>query len=148
MKGTVETIMTREPVALEPSSTCGEAATLMKQQDCGSLPIVRDGRLVGIITDRDIVVRAVAAGEDPKTLRVSEIMTADPITIAPNTSIDEASRLMAERQVRRLPVVADGRLVGIVVLAQLARSEDERLAGETLKDVSERPSGLGSHGRG
>jgi CBS domain-containing protein len=148
MKGTVERIMTREPASLEPSSTCGEAATLMKQQDCGSLPIVLDGRLVGIITDRDIVVRAVAAGKDPKTLRVSEIMTADPITIAPDASIDEATQLMAERQVRRLPVVADGRLVGIVVLAQLARSEDERLAGETLKEVSERPSGLGSHGRG
>jgi len=148
MNGNVDRIMTREPAVLEPSSTCGEAATLMKQEDCGSLPVVDGGRLVGIITDRDIVVRAVAAGKDPKTLRVSEIMTADPITIGPDTSIDEASRLMAERQVRRLPVVADGRLVGIVVLAQLARSEDDGLTGETLKEVSERPSGLGSHGRG
>ncbi len=144
----VSDIMTREPSTLAPKATLGEAATIMRQEDCGSVPVVDGGRLVGIVTDRDIVVHVVAAGKDPKTASVSEAMTADPVTIAPGASIDEAQRVMADRQIRRLPVVEDGRLVGLVVIGQLARRDDARDVGETLKDVSEKESGRSSHGRG
>lgn len=144
----VREIMTREPSTLAPSSTIGEAATIMRQDDCGSVPIVEGGRLVGIITDRDIVIRVVAGGKDPKSTRVSDAMTADPMTVAPDASVDEARTVMAERQVRRLPVVEDGRLVGLVVIGQVARRDDAKEVGETLKEVSEKMSGRSSHGRG
>ena len=144
----VKELMTQDPATLGPNATIGEAATLMKQEDCGSIPIVDDGRLVGIVTDRDIVVRAIAAGREPKRTRISEIMSADPITVRPDDSVDDAEQAMRERQVRRLPVVEDGRLVGIIVTAQLARNESERETGETIKDISEPASGRGSHARG
>lgn len=144
----VRDIMTSEPSTLTPQSTLGEAATLMKQEDCGSLPIMDGGRLVGIVTDRDIVVRAIAGGKDPKTSKVSEIMSADPVTVSPDTSVDEVQRIMSERQVRRLPVVEDGRLVGIVVIGQIAHSDHPEDVGETLKEVSEKSSQRGSHARG
>jgi CBS domain-containing protein len=142
-------VMTREPATLAPQATLGEAATLMKQEDCGSIPIVEDGRLVGIVTDRDIVIRAVAAGKDPRTAAVSEVMSADPVHIAPDTDVEEASKIMADRQIRRLPVVEDGKLVGILVIGQVARREpDEERTGETLKEISQPRSGRGSHARG
>lgn len=142
-------LMTREPATLAPDASCAEAATLMRQEDCGSIPIVDGSRLVGIVTDRDIVIRCVAAGKDPKTMPVSAVMSADPITISPDTDIDDASDLMADRQVRRLPVVDGGKLVGILVIGQIARREpDEEQTGETLKEISEPKSGLGSHARG
>lgn len=144
----VREIMTREPSTLSPASTIGEAATIMRQDDCGSVPIVEGGRLVGIITDRDIVIRILAGGKDPKTAHVSEAMTADPVTVGPDASLDEAQKVMAERQVRRLPVVENGRLVGLVVIGQVARRDDARDVGETLKDVSQKTSGRSSHARG
>jgi CBS domain-containing protein len=120
----------------------------MKQEDCGSIPVVEGGRLVGIVTDRDIVVRGVAAGKDPKTQRVSEIMSADPVAIGPNDDLSDAENIMGDRQIRRLPVVEDGKLVGILVTAQIARAGSERTTGETLKEISEPTSGRGSHARG
>ena len=144
----VSEIMTREPSTLAPSSTIGEAATIMRQDDCGSVPIVDSGRLVGIITDRDIVVRVLAGGKDPKTTRVSDAMTADPVTVSPETSVDEAQKVMADRQVRRLPVVEDGRLVGLVVIGQVARRDSAKDVGQTLKEVSEKTTGRSSHARG
>ena len=145
----VKELMTAEPVTLAPDATLGEAATLMKQEDCGSIPIVQGGRLVGIVTDRDIVVRAIASGKDPRSTRVSEVMSADPVTIGPEDDAKDAERLMAERQIRRLPVADDGKLVGILVIGQLARRErHEEKVGETLKEISEPKSGRGSHARG
>lgn len=144
----VSEIMTREPSTLAPTSTIGEAATIMRQDDCGSVPIVDGGRVIGIITDRDIVVRVLAAGKDPKTTRVSDAMTADPVTVGPDASVDEAQKVMADRQVRRLPVVEAGRLVGLVVIGQVARRDDVKDVGRTLKDVSEKTTGRSSHGRG
>jgi CBS domain-containing protein len=145
----VNELMTREPATLGPGATLGEAATLMRQEDCGSIPIVQDGRLIGIVTDRDIVVRAIAAGKDPRTTKVSEIMSADPVTVSPDDQVSDAETLMADRQIRRLPVCDDGKLVGILVIGQLARRErDEEKVGETLKEISEPKSGRGSHARG
>jgi CBS domain-containing protein len=144
----VRDLMTAEPASCVPEDVLAQAATLMRQEDCGSIPVVRDGALVGIVTDRDIVVRGIAGGKDPKTTPVSEVMSADPITIGPDAEAAEAAKVMAERQVRRLPVVEDGRLIGIVVTAQLARNEPLREVGETVKDISEPASGRGSHARG
>jgi CBS domain-containing protein len=140
--------MTREPTTVEPSATLGEVATLMKQHDCGSIPVVDGGRLVGIVTDRDLVIRGIAAGTDPKTQRVSKVMSADPVTIGPDEDISAAEKLMADRQIRRLPVVEKGKLVGIIVTAQIARAGNERAVGATLKEISESRSARGSHASG
>jgi CBS domain-containing protein len=144
----VRELMTKQPTTVEPNATLGEVATLMKQEDCGSIPVVEAGRLVGIVTDRDIVIRGVAAGVDPKTQRVSKVMSSDPVTIGADDDIDEAEKKMADRQIRRLPVVEGGKLVGIIVTAQIARAGNERKVGETLKEISEPTSGRGSHARG
>lgn len=144
----VSDLMTREPACCRPDDACARAAMLMREEDCGSIPVVEDGRLVGIVTDRDITVRCVAAGHDPKTTRVSEVMSADPICVAPDTSADEAEKVMADRQVRRLPVVDAGRLVGIVVTAQLARTAKPTEVGKTIKGISGPASGRASHARG
>ena len=144
----VRELMTTEPITVEPDATLGEVATLMKQEDCGSIPVVEAGRLVGIVTDRDIVIRGVAGGTDPKTQRVSTIMSADPVTIGADDDVTEAEKVMADRQIRRLPVVENGKLVGIIVTAQIARAADKRKVGETIKEISEPTSGRASHARG
>jgi len=144
----VRDLMTSDPATVGPDDVVAQAATLMKDEDCGSLPVVKDARLVGIVTDRDITVRSVAAGADPKRQKISEVMSADPITVAPDSEADEAAKIMAEFQVRRLPVVEDGRLLGIVVTAQLARRESAGKMGSTIKEISEPASGRGSHARG
>jgi CBS domain-containing protein len=120
----------------------------MKQEDCGAIPVVDGGRLVGIVTDRDIVVRAIAAGKDPKTTKVRDIMSADPITVAPQDDVKMAEERMRERQVRRLPVVDQGRLVGILVTAQIARRDRASEVGETMEAISRPSDGRASHARG
>jgi CBS domain-containing protein len=145
----VKELMTPRPTVVRPEDTASQAATLMKQNDCGAIPVVADGgKLVGIVTDRDIVLRVVAAGKDPRSTPVSAVMTADPATVSPDSGSDDAEKLMADHQVRRLPVVEGGRLVGILVTAQLARRENARDVGETIKGISEPKSGRGSHARG
>ena len=132
----VNELMTRDPATVQPGSTATEAAALMKSKDCGSLPIVEGGKVVGIVTDRDIVLRVVAAKKDPATVKISEIMTKGPATIGPEATAADASKLMSDKQVRRLPVVENGKLVGMLVIGQLARHESNSAAGDTLKDVS------------
>ncbi len=144
----VRDLMTSSPATVGPDEPCAQAATLMREEDCGSIPVVRDGKLVGIVTDRDITIRAVAAGKDPRSTPVSEVMSADPVTVTPDTEANDAARLMAEFQVRRLPVVEDGRLCGILVTAQLARRESKGEVGETIREISEPASGRASHARG
>ena len=144
----VKELMTSNPTVVKPEDTVAQAATLMKQEDCGALPVVANGKLVGIITDRDIVIRAIAAGKDARSTKISEVMTADPVTISSDSSDDEAEKLMAKSQVRRLPVVDNGKLAGILVTAQLARRGNTSELGETIRGISEPKSGKGSHARG
>jgi len=121
----VSDIMTRDVCLVTPQQTLREAAELMERHDVGSLPVQDNDRLVGMLTDRDIVVRAIARGQGPET-PVREAMTADIKYCYEDQDVDEVSRNMADLEIRRLPVVnRDKRLVGIVSLANVAHSEDD-----------------------
>src|SRR5687767_14073264 len=113
-------IMTANPKVGRPDDAVHQVARMMRDEDVGSIPIVDGDRLVGIITDRDIAVKVVADGMDPKQAIVRDFMSTDPVTGAPEMSDHEALMLMGREQIRRLPVVDRGRLVGIVALGDLA----------------------------
>jgi CBS domain-containing protein len=137
MGKTVQEVMTSDPSTVESSSPIVAAAEIMRNEDVGSVPVLEDGRLAGIVTDRDIVLRVVADGRDARAITVGEIASRQVTTIAPDQSLDEAARLMAQNQVRRLPVAEeDGRLVGIVAQADVARSEDPTRSGEMVEEIS------------
>src|SRR2546428_12254166 len=116
------------------SQTLHQVARVMKDEDVGSLPVVEDGSLVGVVTDRDIVVRAVAEGRDPDTVTVGEVLSRDPVTIEPDQTLDQALQLMAQHQVRRLPVVDGGELVGVVAQADVAQKASEKETGELVEE--------------
>jgi CBS domain-containing protein len=132
-------IMTRDVEVIHPDIMLEAAAARMDALNVGSLPVCDGDRLLGLITDRDIVVRATAAGSDPKTTRVRDAMTTDVIYGYDDQDVTSATRLMEEKQIRRLPVLNRGnRLVGIVSLGDLAvDTGNERLAGEALKQISD-----------
>jgi CBS domain-containing protein len=133
----VREVMTADPKTIEPSTPVADAAKLMRDQDVGPIPIVENGSLTGILTDRDIVLRVVAEGKDPSSTTAGEVASRDLVTIDPEQTMDEALRLMAQHQVRRLPVAEeDGRLVGIVAQADVARSADDRSTGEVVEEIS------------
>jgi CBS domain-containing protein len=129
--------MTPGVSSVAPSDSVTKAAQAMQEQDVGSLPVVEGERVVGIVTDRDIVVRAVAKGVDPQTLTVGDVASSDLVTVEPDDDLDEALALMARHRVRRLPVVEDGRLVGVVAQADVALEAKEKDAGEMLADISQ-----------
>jgi CBS domain-containing protein len=142
----VEDLMTPDPACCTPDDPVTVAARLMIEHDCGAIPVVEDAnsrKLVGIITDRDIVVRVVAEDNDPAEMPVELVMSTDLVKIGTGTGVEECAQLMAENRIRRLPVVDEaGRLVGIVAQADLARASaqqpelEEDLA-EMLEEVSE-----------
>ena len=135
----VKDIMTRDVRAIHVDECLEAAAAAMALLDVGPLPVHDDEKLVGVLTDRDIVVRAVATGMDPIQTRVGQVMTPAVVSCYENHDVKEAARLMEEHQVRRLMVLdRDGQLVGIVSLGDLAvGTGDEQLAGEVLEVVSE-----------
>jgi CBS domain-containing protein len=134
----VRDLMTSDPRTVEPSTTIVEAARAMKDEDVGPLPIADGNRLVGILTDRDIAVRVVAEGKDPQSTTVEEIASRDLVTVDPDQGLDEAMRLMAKHQVRRLPVCEeDGRLVGILAQADVAREVGDQPTGEVVEHISQ-----------
>ena len=138
MAQSIREAMSSNPRSVQPTTTVAEAAKLLKSEDVGSLPIVEGERLVGMVTDRDIVIRAIAEGKDPQSTQVSEIASSDLVTIDPQQDLDEALRLMARHQVRRLPVVEeDGRLVGILAQADVAIEADAAKTGEVVQDISQ-----------
>ena len=101
----VRKIMTADPVSVEPDTTLEEIATLMKEQDIGAVPVVEDGELCGIVTDRDIVVRCIAAGQDATECTAEDVMSTEIQSLGPDASVDEVARLMGDLQIRRLPIV-------------------------------------------
>jgi CBS domain-containing protein len=135
----VREIMTRGVECVAPDNTLQEAAAKMKARDIGPLPVCEGDRLVGMITDRDITVRATAEGEDPLTILVRDIMTPEAVYCFEDQDVTEAARLMKDKQIRRVLVLSrDQRLVGIVSLGDLAvDTGDEELSGQTLEAVSE-----------
>ena len=119
-----------------------EAAQLMASEDVGSLPILDGEQLAGMVTDRDIVIRAVAKGKDPKGMPVREVASRDLVTVHASDDLSDALLLMASHQVRRLPVVDDGNtLVGIVSQADVAFEAKEKAVGEMVEDISKSPTG-------
>jgi len=140
MAESVRDAMTEDPRSIGPSVSVVEAARLMREGDIGSLPITDDEKLVGMITDRDITTRVVAEGSDPKVTSVSDVYSRDLISVEPDEGIEEALRLMAHHQVRRLPVVENGRLVGIVAQADIALREKEKTS-ELVEAISEPSEG-------
>jgi len=120
----VSELMTQNPVTVRPDQSLRDVALLMRQNDCGCVPVrdTGDGRLIGVVTDRDIVTRAIAAGRNGETT-IRDVMTKDPACCGPDDSIDRVEAIMSERQVRRVPVIdGKGRIVGIVAQADLARA--------------------------
>jgi len=131
--------MTAGCECISPESTLQEAAQRMKDLDVGPLPICRNDRLAGMLTDRDIVLRAVATGADPKTTRVADVMTPHVEYCFEDEDVEQAAGRMRDKQIRRLVVLnRDKRLVGIVSLGDLAvDARDEQLVGATLEGISE-----------
>lgn len=132
-------VMTRHIQDVRPEATLKWAAEAMRSLDVGALPVSDNNRLVGMITDRDITVRAVADGRDPNDAKVRDAMTGELVYCYEDESVERAAKLMEERQIRRLPVMdRGGRLCGIISLGDLAtRNRDDRLSGEVLERVSE-----------
>lgn len=130
-------IMTGSVKTATRETTLRDVAAMMREGDMGSVPVIDDGKLVGIVTDRDIVVRAVAERKGPDT-PVSDAMTSEIFSVKPDDFAFEAIRLMGDKQVRRIPVVnEDGSLAGIIAMADIAlEMEDEREIAETLEEIS------------
>jgi CBS domain-containing protein len=132
----IRDIMTPNPRTVSPDDSIESAARIMRDEDTGAVPVVQNGRPVGMLTDRDIVIRAVAAGGSARSVR--EVVTERFISVSPDATTREATDLMSEHQIRRLPVVENERLVGIVSLGDLAVKEaKDRRVGDTLQSISE-----------
>ena len=132
----VRDVMHAGAETIRPDDTIRRAASLMQAVDIGPLPVCDGERIVGIITDRDIAVRAVAAGRDPST-PVREAMSTDIVYVRADQDVDDAIELMQRHEVRRLPVIEGGRLVGMVALADLARRTSEQRQSAALEGVSQ-----------
>lgn len=134
----VRDIMTPQVEVADYNTSLAQVAEMMKRENVGAIPVCQQDELRGILTDRDIVTKAVAEGKDLASIQVSEIMSTNPVSIKPEADIHEAARLMSNNQIRRLPVVENGKLVGMLSLGDLAIEnihEDE--AGEALSNISQ-----------
>ena len=134
----IREVMTQNPRAVKTGDPIVEAAKLMREEDAGIVPITDGKRLTGVVTDRDIAIRVVAEGKDPSSTKVDDIASQKLVTVDPQQDLDVALRLMAEHQVRRLPVVEeDGKLVGIVAQADVARHADSTKTGQVVEQISQ-----------
>lgn len=129
----VREVMTPGVIAVRPEASLVEAAQLMRAQDIGDVLVASDRQLIGVLTDRDITLRAVADGVDPLTVSAQAVCTPDPVVIGPDDAVSAAVVLMRDNAVRRLPVVEDGRLVGMVTIGDIAEDRDPDSA---LADIS------------
>lgn len=131
----VKEIMTKNIAYLNPMSTVVEAAQLMQKHNVGAIPVCDQSGVIGLVTDRDIVVRNIAHGKSPNDTPVKDVMTSQVTTISPETDVDDATKIMSQSQVRRLPVVENNMLVGILSLGDMAA--DTRFDTEASKALSE-----------
>jgi CBS domain-containing protein len=134
-------LMTSDPVCCLPDDTVEKVAKLMKKEDVGPIPVIEDKgnkRLIGIVTDRDLVIKVLAEGSDPASTPVKAVMTIDPVTCTPNDEVDVAMDAMAGHQIRRIPVVdADNCLIGIIAQSDIAtRTKDKEKKAEVLEEIS------------
>jgi CBS domain-containing protein len=141
MAKTVRDTMTENPRAIGSSASVVDAARLMREEHIGSLPIIDAEQLVGMITDRDITTRVVAEAADPTTTSVGDIYSRDLVSVEPDEDLEDALQLMARHQVRRLPVVENGKLVGIVAQADIALSGNELKTGALVEAISKPSDG-------
>lgn len=133
----VKDIMTKDCITLTPQNTIMDAAMQMKQKDIGFIPVVEGKRLIGVVTDRDLVIRGIAE-KRPETSALNDVISKDVTTVPSSTTVDEASKMMARDQIRRLPVVDGGELVGVVAIGDMAvREIFVNEAGEALSEISE-----------
>jgi CBS domain-containing protein len=138
MSKSISEVMTSKLCSIDAGKPVAYAAKMMRDEDVGLAPIVEGDRLIGTLTDRDIAIRVVAEGRDPESTSVEDVASRDLVTLDPEQDLDEALRLMAQHQVRRLPVVEeDGRLVGVVAQADVAQHADERRTGEVVERISQ-----------
>ena len=137
MAQSIREIMTADPRTVESGATVAEAARAMRDGDVGSVVVIENGAVAGIVTDRDIAVRVVAQGLDADATRVSEVATMRPVTLTVDQSVDDAIRLVREQNVRRIIVLQDGRAAGIVSLGDLAIERDTDSA---LADIASEPA--------
>ena len=134
----IREVMTSNPCTIDADKPVSYAAKMMRDEDVGLAPVVEGDRLVGTLTDRDIAIRVVAEGRDPDSTKAKDVASKDVVTVDPQQDLDEALSLMAEHQVRRLPVVEeDGRVVGVVAQADVARLADDRKTGEVVERISQ-----------
>jgi signal-transduction protein with cAMP-binding, CBS, and nucleotidyltransferase domain len=130
--------MSNDVKKASPDNTLMDIAAMMRDEDIGALPVVQDSELRGIITDRDIVVRAIAEGKDAATTTVEEVLSSEVESVQPDDDVELAADLMASRQIRRLPVVEDGNLIGVVSLGDISvKQHEESTAAHALEGVSE-----------
>jgi len=133
----VSEVMSKNVSTCEPSAALTDAAKMMLDEDCGAIPVVGEGKVIGIITDRDIVVRAVAKGKNPSDLKVSDCMSKSVSTVKADADLNECTDIMEREQVRRIPVVdKGGKVIGIVAQADVARKATAKETAELVKDVS------------
>ena len=138
---TVREIMTGDAECASVNDSLVDAARKLRDLDVGALPICGDdNRLAGVITDRDIVVKCVAAGGDPSSVKVSELAEGKPVTVGADDSVEEALRTIAEHGVRRLPVIEGHELVGVVSQADVARNLPEQAVGDLVEAISSAPA--------
>ena len=134
----VKDIMTNSIVSLNSEDSVERAAQMMKQFDVGSIPICSEEKLVGMITDRDIALRTVASSASGNNQKISEVMTSNPVTGTPDMDVHDAAKIMSEQQIRRLPIVQNNHLVGIVSLGDISVEPTlQDNAEEALKNISE-----------
>lgn len=132
----VKDVMSSNPTTCEPQASVVDAAKVMAKEDVGAIPIVEGDRLVGLVTDRDLVMRVLAEGRDPGSTMVGEIASRDLVTVSPDDDLDRALQLMAENQVRRLPVVESDSLVGIIAQRDIALEGQDRETGQVVEQIS------------
>jgi CBS domain-containing protein len=138
MAKSVRDAMTSNPCAIDADKSVAYAAKMMRDEDVGFAPIVKGDQLVGAVTDRDIAVKVVGEGKDPETTTVLEVASTDLVTVDPDQDLDEALKLMARNQVRRLPVVEqDGQFVGVLAQADVAQEAEAAATGRMVEDISE-----------